>query len=112
MSKNLYAIRDIVARDLLTLQCYQLLTFNSDQQAARYFADGVNDTSSIINRHPADYELVHVGTVDHLGNITPNGLAETDEQGNKRFVPLEPRVICRGDALLTGSNQGTAQPTN
>lgn len=83
--RRIYAIRDRVANDLLTLQVYSLITCRTDQEAARYFADGIYDKSSLLNKHPADYELIHCGFVDDTGIITP--LAN-------------PNIIITGDALI------------
>lgn len=84
--KQIYAIRDRLAKDLVGMQMYLLLVFRTDQQAARYFADAVNDKTSMLNKHPADYELVRVGSIDEQGNI----------------VPSDPfmNIIITGDALV------------
>lgn len=83
--KTLYAIRDRVAEELVSLQMYNLFAFKTDQQAARYFADAVLDTKSILNKHPSDYELIACGVVKDDGTI---------------IAPNQPEVIITGDALL------------
>lgn len=69
--RQIYAIRDRIAQDLVGLRMYSLMCFRTDQEAARYFADAINDTSSILNKHPQDYELILVGAVDDTGQIFP-----------------------------------------
>lgn len=84
MNRGIYAIRDRVAADLVGMHMYMLMTFRTSQEAARYFADAVNDTSSILNKHPADYELVKLGDINNDGTINKH-----DEI-----------VVITGDALL------------
>lgn len=83
--KKIFAIRDRIAADLLTLQVYSLITCRTEQEAARYFADGINDKSSILNKHPADYELIICGSVNEEGKITPLS---------------EPQVVVTGDTII------------
>lgn len=41
-------------------------------QAVRSFQDMCEDTNSNLHKHPADYELMHIGTFDdELGVLTP-----------------------------------------
>lgn len=84
MNKGIYAIRDRLANDLVGMQMYLLMIFTNDQTAARYFADAINDNTSILNKHPGDYELISLGTVSQGGEITPEPI----------------RHIITGDALL------------
>lgn len=84
MNKGLYAIYDRIANDLIGRAMYLLMVFKTDAEAARYFADAVNDETSILNKHPSDYALIHVGTISEGGEIT-----------------AEPkRIIITGDALI------------
>lgn len=83
--KGIYAIRDRIACDLLAMHMYVLMVFRTDQQAARYFADAINDTTSILNKHPADYELIK------LGDLTNDGVI---------VVLLHEQIIITGDALV------------
>lgn len=85
MIRGIYAIRDRIALDIVGMSMYMLMVFRTDQEAARYFADAVNDTTSILNKHPADYELIHVGNMKETGELVPYG---------------DPRIIITGDALL------------
>lgn len=84
-NKSLYAIRDRVAGEIVGLRMYSVMTFRTDAEAARYFADAINDTTSILNKHPADYELIVCGTMSEGGEITGEPI---------------PRLIITGDALL------------
>lgn len=61
--KTIYAIRDRVADEFVGLSMYMLFVFRTDQQAVRYFADAINDPTSVLNKHPSDYELVSLGLV-------------------------------------------------
>lgn len=83
--KTIYAIRDRVAQELTGLQMYALMLFRTPEQAARYFSDAVNDPTSILNKHPADYELIVCGT------ISDNGVIQA--------FP-EPQLVVTGDTLL------------
>lgn len=83
--KGIYAIRDRIANDLVGMHMYLLMVFRTQQQAGRYFSDAINDTTSILNKHPADYELIY------LGQISDSGRIDTLEQ---------PEHIITGDALL------------
>lgn len=83
--KNLYAIRDRIAEELVGRAMYLLLCFRTDQEAARYFADAINDETSILHKHPSDYELLKLGTVNEHGYIKPHA---------------EPSIVITGDALV------------
>lgn len=71
--KRIYAIYDNKAQDFTGMHMYVLMCFRTDQQAARYFADAINDTTSILNKHPKDYDLVCLGHIedDDLDLSTP-----------------------------------------
>lgn len=84
MNRGLYAINDRVAQSLVGRAMYLVMAFRTDAEAARYFADGINDKSSMLHQHPADFELIYLGTISEGGEITP-----------------EPRrIIITGDALI------------
>lgn len=84
--KNIYAIRDRVAQEIVGLRMYTLMVFRTQEEAARYFADAINDQSSILNKHPGDYELIMVGhIIDDTGRIDGNG---------------EPELIITGDTVI------------
>lgn len=83
--KYIYAIYDRIAAEYVGLRMYQLMVFRTDQEAARYFADAINDTTSILNKHPSDYDL------RNLGHITAEGyIRSTDDH----------QIIITGDALV------------
>ena len=52
--KRLYGIYDRVAAELIGRAMYILLTFRTDEEAARYFADAINDNTTILHKLPAD----------------------------------------------------------
>ena len=83
--KNIFAIRDRIADELVGLRMYTLMCFRTNEEAARYFADAVNDTTSILHKHPGDYELVRLGEVNDHGYIRPL---------------QDPQLIVTGDTLL------------
>lgn len=94
--KTLYAIRDRVAEELVSMQMYSVFVFKTDQQAARYFADAILSDKSILNQHPSDYELIKIGVLSDNGTIdTPWG---------------PPHIIITGDAL-TATQPKTDQPS-
>lgn len=82
--KHIYGIRDRIANEVVGMRMYVLMTFRTDQEAARYFADAINDTTSILNKHPSDFELIKLGHLTDDGNI------------NSR----DHIVIITGDALI------------
>lgn len=82
--KTLYAIFDRIANELVGLRMYTIMCFRTNEEAARYFSDAINDTSSILNKHPSDYTLVRLGQIDDLGNITAT----------------KPELVVTGDTLL------------
>lgn len=86
MPRNVYAIRDRVAQDIVTMQMYSLLTFKTDQQAIRYFADSLLDPKSFLAQHPSDYDLVLCGRVEDDGALKQMST---------------PEVIITGDALVS-----------
>lgn len=83
--KRIYAINDRVAKELVGMRMYLLMVFRTDHEAVRYFADAINDTTSILNKHPGDYELVW------LGYITPEDIIHGNETQ---------QLIITGDTLL------------
>lgn len=86
--KTIYAIRDRVANELVGMSMYMLFVFRTDQQAARYFQDAINDTSSVLNKHPSDYELVALGVI---ADTAEGEIFKTNGVG---------LVIATGDAIL------------
>lgn len=84
MKKGIYAIRDRIANDLVGLNMYVCMCFRTNEEAARYFSDAVNDTTSILNKHPADYELLLLGFLADDGTINSG----------------TPQLIITGDTLL------------
>lgn len=85
--KTIYAIRDRIANELVGMSMYMLFVFRTDQQAVRYFADAINDKTSILNKHPADYELVALGII-----------SDTDDGPIMKAGPTT--IIITGDALI------------
>lgn len=73
-----YAVRDLKAAAFAPPFFIQV-----DAVAIRTFADAQNDPSHPMSRHPADYELFHIGEFD-------------DESGI--FTPLvQPRFLVNGN---------------
>lgn len=95
--KKIYAIRDRIANELVGMSMYMLFAFRTDQQAIRYFADAIMDEKSILNKHPADYELVSVG---QLHETAAGEIILTDGTHH---------VIITGDALIAATTEH--QPT-
>lgn len=92
--KFIYAVLDLVAKELVGLQMYTLFTFRTDEQAIRYFTDITNDPSSVLHKHVADYDLICVGVVDEKD---PDNIALVAEE--------KPRVVISGAALVALQNR-------
>lgn len=67
--KRLYAILDRIANELVALRMYQVMSFRTDPEATRYFADAINDETSILHKHPDDYALLYLGEITDTGAI-------------------------------------------
>lgn len=80
--KNIYAIFDRIADEIVGLRMYSLMVFRTNEEATRYFADAINDKSSILNKHPADYALIQLGklTIDNklISFETPQNIVTGD----------------------------------
>lgn len=92
--KTIYAIRDTIANDLVGTQMYILFVFRTDQQAERYFADAILEPTSMLAKHPSDYELIKIGDLDDEGNIIK-------EHG--------PEVVTTGDTLIAAQTPKTEE---
>lgn len=62
---KVYALRDIVADALLP----NLMLFAHDAPAIRTFGDILQNKRSDIGQHPADFDLVSLGTFDEQSGI-------------------------------------------
>lgn len=80
--KNIYAIWDNKAEEFIGRAMYTLMVFRTDQEATRYFMDAINDETSILHKHPEDYELQALGTIDDTGKITAHNPYLTIVHGN------------------------------
>lgn len=95
MKKDLYAIRDNVAQDLIGTQMYIIFAFQTPQQAIRYFADALLDEKSVLNKHAEDYDLIELGTLQE----TADGPIIVSDNRQK--------LIITGQALLAAQQIGT-----
>lgn len=59
-NKQIYAVWDKIAQDLTG----GLMVFTHDAPVIRIFTDGLADASTMLNKHPQDYDLVCLGEVD------------------------------------------------
>lgn len=91
--KNIYAIRDRVAQEIVGLRMYALMCFRTNEEAARYFSDAINDESSMLNKHPQDYELIHVGLVNDEGTITPLSAPQLIITGDTLLALQKPKLV-------------------
>lgn len=83
--KKLFAIFDRIAQEIVGRQMYAVMTFRTNEEAARYFADAINDETSVLHQHPSDYSLIFIGEISPSGNITAKHNAE---------------IVVTGDALI------------
>lgn len=91
--KGIYAIRDRIANDLVGMRMYLLMVFRTPQEAARYFADAINDTTSILNKHPGDYELIHMGDLTDEGYIRSTDDHDTVITGDALVATQAPALV-------------------
>ena len=47
----------------------ELYCFNSKEEAIRAFGDGISQSGSQMNRHPEDYQLVHLADFDFVHGV-------------------------------------------
>lgn len=98
--KNIYAIRDRVAKEYVGNQMYLLFVFRTDQQAVRYFADAILDEKSALAKHPSDYELVKLGYIEE-DNLSEPHLTSHDVLTSQDVYT----VIATGDAIIATQNR-------
>lgn len=60
MTKNLYAVRDIVAQTLIG----GIIMEPADPPAIRAFYDALRTKGSLLAEHPGDFNLLHLGNID------------------------------------------------
>lgn len=65
---NIYAIYDIVAQEMLA----QVQLMKHDAVAIRFYQDVAQSKGSIVNQHPADFDLIRLGDIDEQGLINPH----------------------------------------
>lgn len=56
---NVYIVWDKIANDMIG----GLMTFKADAPAVRAFVDGLTTRGSILQTHPQDFALVHIGQI-------------------------------------------------
>lgn len=91
--KTIYAIRDRIANDLVGRDMYMLMVFRTTQQAVRYFADAINDETSMLHKHPADYELVALGTLQDDQIIHSDTTQDIIITGDALVAAQEPTLV-------------------
>lgn len=71
--KNIYGIYDNVSRTLAG----PLHIFPADAAAVRMFGDIASDPQTLIARHPQDFDLVRLGSLDEEGPNLVEQMPET-----------------------------------
>lgn len=66
ITSKLYCIFDNVARELVGT----IIRVANDEVARRSFHDALQQPNTPVASHPADFDLLFLGSVDQLGNIT------------------------------------------
>lgn len=67
-TRNLYAIEDTVANDLIG----GIHIHRHEAAAIRMFSDVAQLEGSMINRHPQDYQLIQLGHLDEKNQLVEN----------------------------------------
>lgn len=94
MMLNAYSIYD-----LKSLIYYPPFYLPTDAAAKRAFGDTVNDPSTNISRHPADYVLYCVGTFNDAGGALEPISPRRHIADGASFIRIQPD-------LFTGSREG------
>lgn len=66
MKQTIYAIYDNKAEDFIGAP-QALVTFKHDAAAIRFFTDLALDKNTVLARHPEDYELIALATMENTG---------------------------------------------
>lgn len=90
--KRIYVLRDIAAAAMVG----GLHLHSHDASAIRFFGDLASSPDTMVNRHPTDFELLHIGRFD-------------DEQGE--LLPAqEPTVVITGSQWLAAQSSKETNP--
>lgn len=71
MATSLYMVYDRIAESVTG----PMMTGKNDNVICRIFAEAVRD-KAVLGKHPHDYKLLRLGTVEDDGTITPNAPVE------------------------------------
>lgn len=74
---KLYVVFDTIAKDLFGA----IIRAPNDEVARRAFHDLLSQKESPISAHKGDYNLLFLGAIDNLGNITANDKADVLARG-------------------------------
>lgn len=87
MKLNVYAIKDSKSDTYGTPMFLQ-----SDGHAIRSFADAINqeDNTSLLWKHPEDFDLFHLGTWSPETGIFDTGVPKQKALGRELKVPYQP----------------------
>lgn len=75
--RQLYSLYDLKAQTIIG----GLVIENRDGPAIRAFQDAILDPNAIISKHPADYELRCLGSIDDQGTLVPATTITTVARG-------------------------------
>lgn len=83
-------------RDRLSESCGPVMLFTAIPAAVRSFSDVALDPNTMVGRHPEDFDLLHVASID---------------EGSGEVVPLSPPVVLLTGAAWSAMQQkGVAKP--
>lgn len=83
MARKLMVVVDIVAKDVVG----PVLYFQHNAPAIRFFTDAIQDETTPLSKHPADYELRQIGILDD--NLTVTLHQETIVTGEQVLEQLK-----------------------
>lgn len=89
--EKIYAIYDTVAKAIIG----QLQLLRHDAAAVRFFGDVASQKQTIVGQHPADFELISLGTL-----------------GEAEFIFAEREVIITGTAWLAMQEKNITEERN
>lgn len=89
MQTGIYAILDIIANMIVG----GLYMHKHDAVAIRFFNDVASQGDSLISKHPQDFDLICLGTLEEDNTITPVGEEYRTILTGKQWLALQKKEV-------------------